>query len=124
MQPSHIAHVQDQWHSFSTTADAVGSPVDSFSGRGVAILSGAAPYLLPSLVALKALRRTGCTLPVEMWMPEEEAPAPDVLAGLQQDMAQLGAKLALLPIPPALNGQVCLFIYLHTVSEKHENNIE
>jgi hypothetical protein len=106
MQPSHITHVQEQWRSFSASAEAVDSPVDTFKGRGIAILSGAAPYLVPSLIALKSLRATGCALPVEMWLPEAEAPPPEDLAGLQQDMARLGAKLILLPIPAALAGQV------------------
>lgn len=106
MAPSHIAHAQQQWRNFSAAAEAVGSPVESFTGRGVAILSGATPYLVPSLIALKALRRTGCTLPVEMWLPEAEAPEPEIRLGLQHDLEQLGAKLILLPVPPVLAGQV------------------
>jgi hypothetical protein len=117
MQPSHIMHVQEQWRRFSAAAEAVGSPVDTFTGRGVAILSGAAPYLVPSLIALKALRRAGCTLPVEMWLPEAEAPPPQMFAQLQQDVAQLGAKLTLLPVPAALDGQVLNTPTLYRESE-------
>lgn len=69
-----------------------------FNGTGIAILGGAPPYLTPMLVTLKALRRTGCTLPVEVWFPEAEAPTAALAASLEL----LGARLCVFPFPAFL----------------------
>ena len=83
--------------------------VDTFSGSGVVILSGAVPYFVPSLVALKSLRHVGCSLPVELWIPDSEAPTPKEQQELQQELEGLGARLKVLPVSSGWHPQV-----LHT----------
>lgn len=80
--------------------------VDTFSGEGVAILSGSAPYFIPSLIALKTLRHTGCALPVEIWMPDSEAPSPEEQNALHHQLAGLGAVLQILPVTSGWHPQV------------------
>jgi alpha 1,2-mannosyltransferase len=100
MEPAHIAKVREDWRLFLMQHDSL--PVDVFSGRGVVLIGGKLQYLVPSLVAIRALRRTGCTLPVELWFPDNEAmPTPE----LQQLLGQMGVHIQTLPVPAAL-GQV------------------
>jgi glycosyltransferase involved in cell wall biosynthesis len=42
-------------------------PAHEFSGRGVVIVAGGQTYLTCAWVCIHQLRRTGCTLPVELW---------------------------------------------------------
>jgi hypothetical protein len=46
-------------------------------------------YMVPAWVALRALRRANCTLPVEVWFPAHEAPPPG--SGLAAALGALGA---------------------------------
>ena len=67
LQLLHIASVRAAWHAF---LDQHGDlPASAFEGRGVVLIGGKLQYLVPSLIALRALRRTGCTLPAELWFP-------------------------------------------------------
>ena len=68
-------------------------PLLPFSGRGIVFLGGGPTYLVPTLVALRALRLGGCSLPAEVWFPRAEAPT----RGLEGLLAGLGAVARLLP---------------------------
>ncbi len=58
-------------------------PPPSQKGRGVVVVSGGLRYMLSAWVGVAMLRRTGCTLPVEMWFPLLEYPTPPVVAALR-----------------------------------------
>ncbi len=45
--------------------------------------------MVPAWVALRALRRANCSLPVEIWFPAHEAPAPG--SGLARALGRMGA---------------------------------
>ena len=50
-------------------------PERAFKGRGVVIVGGNQPKFQTSYwVAIHALRRAGCALPVQLWFPEREGP--------------------------------------------------
>lgn len=96
MQPEHRAMARQDWKDFVKQAGPY--PASSFSGQGIAILSGDMKYLVPSLITLKALRRVGCQLPVELWFPSTEPP-PDALAA---KLKRLGATARMFTVPPVL----------------------
>lgn len=110
MDPAHIALAAELHRGFvrvagdalpdAGSAAAAASPVVAlgFAGSGIVILGGMPPYLTPTLVTLRALRRTGCALPVEVWFPEAEAPSAEIAAGL----ARLGARACVFPVPGLL----------------------
>ena len=67
------------------------------------LIGGKLQYLVPSLIALRALRRTGCTLPAELWFPDNEhLPGEE----LQTLVHKLGAHIRTVAVPRAL-GHVC-----------------
>jgi hypothetical protein len=100
MESEHVALVRGLWADFLRDHDTLSR--DVFSGRGVALIGGKLQYLVPSLVAIRALRRTGCKLPIELWFPDNEVmPTPQ----LQQLLAKLGVHIRTLQVPKAL-GQV------------------
>jgi hypothetical protein len=101
VQTQHIAQVKEGWRRFLDTAGQ-DPPKGAFKGRGIAILSGSMPYLVPSMIALRALRATGCTLPVEFWFPENEIPDYDVAKQLES----LGAQVQVFPFDPEVLGKV------------------
>ena len=71
MDAQHIFLAKRQWRDFLDLAGPY--PQGAFGGRGIVILGGdIQPYLVPALIAVKAIRRTGCTLPIEMWFPADE----------------------------------------------------
>lgn len=104
MQPEHRAMARQDWKDFVKLAGPY--PASAFSGQGIAILSGDMKYLVPSLITLKALRRVGCQLPVELWFPSTEPP-PDALAA---KLKRLGATARTFTVPPVL-GKVTLSSY-------------
>jgi hypothetical protein len=113
LEPGHILAVRDAWHQFLQQHDTL-SP-DVFLGRGIAIIGGKLQYLVPSLIAIRALRRTGSKLPVELWFPENEPlPHPE----LQTLIARLGVHIRTLPVPSAL-GQVCYLMTHCWIVAKH-----
>lgn len=105
-ESSHAKHCKDSESHGHETGSAGKSVVETFSGEGVVILSGAAPYFVPSLVALKSLRHVGCSLPVELWIPDSEAPSPKEQKELQQELVGLGAQLKILPVSSGWHPQV------------------
>ena len=59
-------------------------PKDTFSGRGIVIVGGnQSKYQTSYWVAIHALRRSGCMLPIQLWFPEREAPDCDRNKALQ-----------------------------------------
>lgn len=96
VRPEHRAQLRQQWRAF--VHDWGTMPEDAFEGRGIAILSGNLPYLVPSVIALKAIRRTGCKLPVEFWFPANEAPS----FGVAMKLHRLGATVRKFPVPTTL----------------------
>ena len=57
-------------------------PIGLFKGRGIAIVGGDGMYQTPFWVAVHAIRRTGCTLPIEIWFPHKELPSCHRIAEL------------------------------------------
>lgn len=102
IRPEHRAKLRQQWRAFVRKWGDM--PEDAFEGRGIAILSGNLPYLVPSVVALKAIRRTGCTLPVEFWFPANESPT----LGVAMKLHRLGATVRKFPVPTTLAHVRCL----------------
>ena len=50
-------------------------PERAFAGRGIVIVGGNQPKFQTSYwVAIHALRRSGCALPIQLWFPEREGP--------------------------------------------------
>ena len=79
MPAASAAQAQRQWRAFAASMPAF--PTLLFSGRGVVILGGGA-YMQAAWVAVGMLRRSGCTLPAEMWFLEAELPGPLLGAAL------------------------------------------
>ncbi|GLC36242.1 hypothetical protein PLESTB_001364800 [Pleodorina starrii] len=84
--------------TFSGNWSALGKSSAVFSGRGVVMVGGGMHYLTPAWVNLHLLRRTGCTLPVELWFPVEEFPTPAVEAALQ-DLGVTSRRLSARDLP-------------------------
>jgi hypothetical protein len=102
-----IAEVRSMWSTFIHDFGQLPAPPEElFMGRGIVLIGGRFKYLVPSLVAIKAVRETGCTLPIELWFPSNE-PLPK--RSLQRLIEGMGVNLRMLPVPHAL-GQVCLNI--------------
>ncbi|DBB17802.1 TPA: hypothetical protein ACH3X3_002830 [Trebouxia sp. C0006] len=82
MQREDIMRAQTQWRTFLRESPAY--PVEGFSGRGIVILAGGLTYMVPAWVNIHMLRRTGCTLPVEMFFPGKELPTAELEAALSE----------------------------------------
>lgn len=72
MPKGRVATAQRQWQVFMSAAPAY--PEGTFRQRGIAVVSGAMPHIVHTWVTLHMLRRTGSTLPVELWFLEAELP--------------------------------------------------
>lgn len=60
--------------------------------------AGEVEYLVPALLAIKMIRRSGCTLPIELWFPADEI----VTGPLLQKIDSLGAHVCSFPVDAAL----------------------
>jgi hypothetical protein len=95
-----IAEVRSMWSTFIQNFGQLPAPPgELFRGRGIVLIGGRFKYLVPSLVAIKAVRETGCRLPVELWFPSNE-PLPK--RSLQRLIEGMGVNLRMLPVPHAL----------------------
>jgi alpha 1,2-mannosyltransferase len=97
LHPAHrqdVERVRAQWQAFVRHAPPY--PVGNFSGRGIVTLAGGLRYTVPAWVNVHMLRRTGCTLPVEMFFPEKEFPTSE----LQRALARLGVSCRKLRVGP------------------------
>ncbi|QDZ22698.1 alpha-mannosyltransferase [Chloropicon primus] len=52
-------------------------PHGMYQGKGIVIVGGSGKFETPYWIAVHSLRRTGCTLPIEVWFPEDEVPTCD-----------------------------------------------
>ena len=75
MAPGAVAAAAGQWSGFLAAAPPYNATL--FAGRGIAIGGGGLQYITAAWASLRALRRSGCLLPVEMWFLEGEAPRAD-----------------------------------------------
>lgn len=91
MPKDHVAAARRQWQAFLSAAP--GYPQGQFRHRGIAIVSGSTPHMVPTWVTLHMLRRTGSVLRVELWFLEAELPTKRLGAALQAK----GAKLCVFP---------------------------
>jgi alpha 1,2-mannosyltransferase len=62
-------------------------PEEAYSGRGVVIVGGGVKYTPPAYACVHFLRKAGCTLPIEVWLPPSE-PVPEIVAN---EFTPLGA---------------------------------
>ena len=84
MDRNHVNLARRQWAQFLDIG-GLEPPRRAFYGRGIAILAGEAPHLVPALVAVQMIRKAGCLLPIELWFPTDEVitgPLVDKLRGL------------------------------------------
>ena len=82
MSAEDVLTARTQWLSFMARAPAY--PAEKFfSGRGIVTTGGGLRYMVPTLVSVYMIRRTGCTLPVEVWFFENELPGPAAAAELR-----------------------------------------
>ncbi|GFR52395.1 hypothetical protein Agub_g14905 [Astrephomene gubernaculifera] len=70
-----------------------------FAGRGVVMVGGGLRYLTPAWVSLHVLRRSGCTLPVELWFPVEEFPPAALEEQLGRELGVRCRRLAARDLP-------------------------
>jgi len=75
MPPAAAAAAAAQWRAFLAAAPPFNRSAGLFAGSGVAIGGGGLGYISAAWACLRALRRTGCTLPVEVWFLAHEAPS-------------------------------------------------
>lgn len=80
MSAAEVTRARAQWRAFAAALPAY--PTPAFAGRGIVIVGGGLQYLPPAWVAVHALRRTGCTLPIEMWFQTTEMPDSGLAAAL------------------------------------------
>ena len=112
-QPQHIETIRAQWGRFSERFGAPPAGGKAFAGRGIAMLGGKMEYLVPALVAIRALRKTGCTLPIELWLPDTEPRPPDVILDKVAD--KLGVYPRTLAMPAALGNVRAPGIVSHAI---------
>jgi Mannosyltransferase putative len=65
------------------------------------MLGGKAKYLVPALISIKALRSTGCTLPIELFFPSSERRPDDAV--LDNLATTFNVHLRTLPTIPLLD---------------------
>ena len=60
-------------------------PSTTFSGRGIVIVGGRArKYHMSYWLAVLSIRRSGCSLPIEIWFPAAEVPSRDEQLSLEK----------------------------------------
>lgn len=78
MVQSDVEKGRQHWKKFLKFAPHFSAIESDLRGRGIVIVGGVdGQYLLASLVLVTNLRRLGCKLPIEVWMPESEAPSQE-----------------------------------------------
>lgn len=58
-------------------------PVRAFKGRGIVIVGGGPIYSPPAFACITFVRKTGCQLPIEVWVPPHESIPDGVLSGFE-----------------------------------------
>lgn len=69
MSGSLIKDLYQMWNSFS---DQIEPFPDSYQGKGIVMCIGGFSYYTCGLIAIKMIRDTGCTLPIEAWYKGNE----------------------------------------------------
>ncbi|PZP46349.1 MAG: hypothetical protein DI598_12205 [Pseudopedobacter saltans] len=64
LPPPIIAAIKSEWQTYVKT---IKTYPDNFKGRGIVMCAGGIKYFTCAWIALKALRKTGCYLPIEIW---------------------------------------------------------
>ena len=67
MSQESVSKAQRQWRGFLERAPPYPS---TMHGRGIVICGGGLKYIVPAWVNVQMIRRSGCTLPIEMWYEE------------------------------------------------------
>lgn len=76
MVHSDLEKGRQHWKKFLEFAPPFEKIKSQLRGRGIVIVGGVeGQYLLASLVLVTNLRRVGCKLPIEVWIPEAEGPS-------------------------------------------------
>ena len=89
MSPRDAETAKRRVEQFVRSAPAY--PAGAFESRGIVIVGGASPRFATSYwVAVHALRRAGCELPIEMWFPAGEG--PDCVRS--EDLQKMGVTVA------------------------------
>ncbi|DBA65601.1 TPA: hypothetical protein ACH3X2_002666 [Trebouxia sp. C0005] len=91
MSRAAVKRAQAQLGTFQQGAPAY--PKTLFRGKGIVIMAGGLTYFVPAWINIHMLRKTGCTLPVEMFFPAEEYPTKAV----EQELQQIGVMCSVLP---------------------------
>lgn len=76
MSHADVAAAQGQWEAFLRAAPEY--PDSVLSGRGIVMIGGGLRYSMPAWVAIHMIRRSGCTLPIELFFPVTEFPTVEV----------------------------------------------
>ena len=88
--------------SFRTSVTNLTYPESAYAGRGVVTTGGSHKYWPLAVVMLASLRRTGCTLPAELWLlPNEIDQLPRRVWRLFEHV--LGCAVRVLPTPGGLH---------------------
>jgi alpha 1,2-mannosyltransferase len=74
-----VATVNAQLNVSAILAGVGQYPQGSSKGRGIVLVGGGPKYTVPAFGCVAFVRRTGCTLPIEIWTPPHE-PVPSGVA--------------------------------------------
>lgn len=69
---SAIKQLKKEWKNYVRDIDTLHPYPSTFEGRGIVMCAGGLSYFTCCWVAIKALRRSGCRLPVELWYAGNE----------------------------------------------------
>lgn len=70
LDPPLVEALRSAWQGYTNTIKPY--PSQDFSGRGIVMCAGGLRYFTCSWVAIHMLRRSGCTLPIEIWYKGNE----------------------------------------------------
>src|SRR3569833_1910992 len=77
---SAIVQLRKEWKAY---ADAIRPYPGGYEGRGIVMCAGGLGYFTCCWVAIMALRRLGCRLPVELWYVGNEL-SEDAIGALEE----------------------------------------
>ena len=84
LNTADVERANAQLESFLALAPAY--PARKFEGAGVVVGGGGLKWMAPAVASIALLRRSGCQLPVELWVPEAEA----LTADFERELLALG----------------------------------
>ena len=75
MSREAVKEIKRRVSLFLNTLPAYPAAGNTFNGRGIVMVGGNdAKYQASYYIAIHAIRRSGCTLPIQLWFPENEGP--------------------------------------------------